>query len=57
MILNKILFCFILDKMFKSDDLQLTFVKNCDHLLINNKNGFNLLTNTIKDLLEIDNMR
>ena len=41
-----------IDQMYKSDDLQLTYIKNCDHQVIDNKYGFNIIKDTIKTLLE-----
>ena len=41
-----------LDQMFKSDDLQLTLVKNCDHVVMNNQLGFDIVRKTIQTLLE-----
>ena len=45
------------DKMFQSDDLQLTLVKDCDHMLISDKNGFDVVKNTIEHLIKIDDHR
>ena len=41
-----------LDKMFKTDDLQLNLIKNCDHIVMNNKYGLGIVLKTIEMLLE-----
>ena len=41
-----------IDQLYESDDLQLTYIKNCDHQVIDNKYGFNIIKDTIETLLK-----